>query len=164
MPSGPALASDGQGGKVGTFFNEPISVAGQQRVCRLVVPKTIDPRTPCPLVFAYHGVGMSNGAFFSHILASQRSDKIAAIAVHSGGLGAVDPETASIVHKYPVMIIHGAGDLVVKVDESRKVRDVYQKCGHEVEYLEVPGLHHGWAVMSRVNERIWTFFQNHPRE
>jgi polyhydroxybutyrate depolymerase len=106
-------------------------------------------------------MGMSNGGFFSHLLARERADKIAAIAPHSGGLGAMtrDPK---LQKKYAVLLIHGVDDSIVKVKESRKANEAYQKWGHDVEYLEVKGLNHFWAHKADVNEKIWKFFEEHP--
>ena len=33
---------------------------------------------------------------------------------------------------------------------------------HEVNYVEVPGLNHFWAVDAKINEQIWEFFEKHP--
>lgn len=106
--------------------------------------------------------GMSNGAYFAHLLASQRSDIVAAIACHSGGLGIVSRRQPDVQHKYGVMIIHGDQDSIVKVDEGRKARDSYQKWGFPMEYLEVPGQNHLWATKSDVNSKIWKFLMAHP--
>lgn len=107
-------------------------------------------------------VGMSNGAYFSHLLASQRSEKIAAIAVHSGGLGVLEKRAPDVKRKYAVLVIHGDADPLVPVDEGRKTRDAYRKWGHEVEYLEVPDLRHFWAHKAGINEQIGKFFAAHP--
>lgn len=226
----PARPSGGAGGKVGVFKSEKITVGDDERSFRLVVPKSIDEKTPAPLVFAFHGlgdssnlmswytqfdrvaekhkfvliypnaqsrlwplsprmakrnldffdvlytfatenynidqrrvyvIGMSNGGFFSHLLARERPDKIAAIAPHSAGLGLMtrDPK---LTQKYAVFLVHGTDDSIVKVAESRKAHDAYTKWGHDVEYLEVKGLNHFWAHKADVNEKIWTFFAAHP--
>ena len=109
--------------------------------------------------------GMSNGAYFISLLASQRSEKIAAIAPHSGGLSvlglAKDPAWAC---KYGVIVVHGERDSVVKVDEGRKMRDACLKWGHQVEYVEVPDHHHFWANSIKINDKIWDFFESHPRQ
>jgi polyhydroxybutyrate depolymerase len=105
--------------------------------------------------------GMSNGAYFSHLVASQRADRIAAVAAHSGGLGLI--QNLSVKHKYPVMLIHGDADSIVNVSESRKARDAYEKWGHEVKYVEIPKHNHFWAAKQGINEQIWAFFKEHPR-
>jgi polyhydroxybutyrate depolymerase len=106
-------------------------------------------------------IGMSNGGFFSHLLARERPDKIAAIAPHSAGLGLMtrDPK---LTQKYAVILIHGDKDGIVKVEESRKAHEAYTKWGHDVEYLEVKGLNHFWAHKADVTEKIWAFFAAHP--
>ena len=224
--------SSGKGGMAGTFPNEKIEAAGKTREYRLVVPKSVDPAKPAPVVFAFHGflidskdvmpvysqldklaekegfilaylnavnkawplivdwakddlaffdalaahiagkhnvdlnrvylAGMSNGAYFCHVVASQRSDKVAAIACHSGGLGFLALGDPKVKNKYAVIAIHGDKDAIVKVDESRKVRDAYQKWGHPVEYVEVPNWNHLWAGNINVNDKIWKFFEAHP--
>lgn len=106
--------------------------------------------------------GMSNGAFFSHLVASQRPDKVAAIAAHSGGLGLVGRKDLDLPHKYAVLLVHGATDALVPAAESRKARDAYEKWGHAVELIEVPGLNHFWAHTIDINDRIWKFFGEHP--
>ncbi|MEK6259858.1 MAG: PHB depolymerase family esterase [Planctomycetota bacterium] len=106
--------------------------------------------------------GMSNGAYFSHLLASQRSDVVAAIACHSGGLGILSRREPSVKHKYGVLIVHGEDDSIVKVDEGRKARDAYQKWGFPCEYLEVPQHNHFWALKADVNTKMWKFLMAHP--
>ncbi|MBI3830075.1 MAG: dienelactone hydrolase family protein [Planctomycetes bacterium] len=105
--------------------------------------------------------GMSSGGFFCHLLASERSEKIAAIAAHSAGLGAlaggVDPQK-----KTAVLVLHGAKDPVISVEEGRKARDAYQKAGFPVKYVEYPDVGHHWALFQGVNETIWKFFVEHP--
>lgn len=106
--------------------------------------------------------GMSNGAYFVHLLARERSDRIAAICAHSGGLGVLAADRTGPKHKYAVFLAHGEKDFVVPASESRKARDMYQQWGHPVEYLEVPGWGHLWALKAGVNEKMWTFFLTHP--
>jgi polyhydroxybutyrate depolymerase len=108
-------------------------------------------------------IGNSNGAYFSHLLAAHRSERIAAIAVHSGGLGIVLPAAMQMASKYAVFAVHGAIDPVVPVAESRKVREAYEAAGHLVEYLEIPGHDHRWAGHLDVNGRIWKFLSAHSR-
>jgi len=226
------MPSEGKGGKVGVFGDEKIEVNGKDRFYRLVVPKSVDPTKPVPLVFAFHGLGdskdimpwysqlnklanekgfiliypngrnrmwplllewakddlaffdamyefatknynidlnrvyltgMSNGAYFSHVIASQRPDKIAAIACHSGGLGVFGVKPIDVKIKYAVLVIHGDEDIIVKVEEGRKTRDAYKKWGHPIEYVEIPKLNHWWASKQKINDQIWKFFVDHPR-
>jgi len=106
-------------------------------------------------------VGMSNGAYFTHVVASQRAGKIAAIAAHSGGLGLI--RTVEVENKYAVLLIHGDKDGIVNVEESRRARDAYLKWRHPVELVELAGRRHFWATSGGINERIWTYFEKHPR-
>jgi len=107
--------------------------------------------------------GMSMGGYFSNLVASQRSDKIAAIAPHSGGLGWLRMGV-KVEKKYAVFVIHGDADRVVPVSQGRSSRDVYKRAGHKIEYLEVAGLGHRWATKQRINDKIWKFFVANPRK
>lgn len=108
--------------------------------------------------------GMSNGAYFSHVVASERADKIAAIAPHSGGLGVFARRELKVKPKYAVFVIHGDADSIVPVKEGRATRDAYKKWGHQVEYLEVKDWNHLWAFNVDVNSKMWKFFADHPRQ
>ena len=66
--------------------------------------------------------------------------------------------------KYPVFIIHGDADNVVPVKEVRHSSAMYKKAGHELVYLEIPGLKDRWAHGQKINDRIWAFFKKHPRK
>lgn len=109
-----------------------------------------------------HAVGMSNGAYFVNLLAAHRADVIAAIATHSGGLGALAFGEVSIARRYPVLIVHGTRDLIVGVAEAQRALAWYRQRGHEVQYVELPGHGHAWARGKGINERIWSFFVAHP--
>ena len=109
-----------------------------------------------------YATGMSNGAYFANLLASQRSDKIAAIAPHSGGLGVLALRGVRARRKYPVLLIHGADDRLVPISQARKAYKAYRQEGHEVVLLEIPALGHRWATTANINEKIWDFFRIHP--
>ncbi|HLF94914.1 MAG TPA: PHB depolymerase family esterase [Planctomycetota bacterium] len=106
--------------------------------------------------------GMSMGGYFSNCLASQRSEKVAAIAPHSGGLGVLAFTGVKAKRKYPAMVVHGDADNVVKVEEGRKSKEVYTKEGHKVEYVELAGLGHTWAFKENITDKMWKFFLDHP--
>lgn len=109
-----------------------------------------------------YAVGMSNGGFFAHLLGQFRSDKVAAVASHSGLLGVHTVLGINAPRKFPVLIVHGDKDRLLSVDFARENRDKYRREGHEVKYVEVKGLGHTWATKSHVNETIWSFFAEHP--
>jgi len=106
-------------------------------------------------------VGMSNGGYFAHFVGKHRSQEVAAVVSHSGALGVQTLPGIRAERKFPVMIIHGDKDSIIPVDVARANRDKYQKEGHEVLYVEVPGLNHLWAG-GDINEQIWKFFADHP--
>jgi polyhydroxybutyrate depolymerase len=108
-------------------------------------------------------IGMSNGGYFAHLVAKERSKTIAAAASHSGPLGLQTLFGIKAERKFPVLIIHGDLDTVFPVAFARENRDKYTREGHEVKYVEVKGLGHFWATKMDINETIWAFFANHPR-
>lgn len=109
-------------------------------------------------------LGMSNGGYFAHLVAKERSGTVAAVASHSGPLGLQTLFGVRARRKFPVMIVHGDRDNVLSVDFARENRDKYRGEGHDVTYVEVPGLGHEWATKVNINEQIWRFFETHPRD
>lgn len=89
---------------------------------------------------------------------------VAAVASHSGPLGLQTLLGVNADRKFPVLIIHGDQDKLLPVEWARENRDKYKREGHEVKYVEVPGLGHMWATNADINETIWNFFEDHPRE
>jgi len=108
-------------------------------------------------------VGMSNGGYFAHLVAKERSKTIAAVASHSGPLGLQTLGGVKAERKFPVLIIHGDQDKILPVDWARENRDKYKKEGHEVLYVELAGTGHAWGTKADINETIWKFFAAHPR-
>lgn len=107
--------------------------------------------------------GMSNGGYMAHFVGKERSKLVAAVACHSGALGLQTALGIGAERKFPVMIVHGDKDNIIAVDIARENRDKYKKEGHEVNYVEVPGLAHWWASDAGINDKIWKFFADHPR-
>lgn len=54
--------------------------------------------------------GMSNGAYFTHILAKNKSTEIASVVAHSGMIGLEFVLGINATRKYPVLLIHGKQD------------------------------------------------------
>lgn len=105
---------------------------------------------------AIYVTGMSNGAYFAHLLGRLRAEVIAAVAAHSGELGMMDLGQIMTARKFPVMIIHGDADQIFDVSNARRAREIYTASRHPVTYLEIPGWGHEWD--KRVDENIWDFF------
>lgn len=109
-------------------------------------------------------LGMSNGGYFAHLVAKERSKVVAAVASHSGPLGLQTLLGVHAERKFPVLIIHGDKDRIFPVAFARENRDKYQHEGHEVKYVEITGLDHEWGVKQDINATIWKFFEEHPRK
>jgi polyhydroxybutyrate depolymerase len=108
--------------------------------------------------------GMSNGGYFAHFVGKERSTAVAAVAAHSGALGLQTLLGIGAARKFPVMIVHGDKDTIIPVTIARENRDKYKKEGHAVEYVEVRGLGHAWATDAGINDQLWKFFADHPRD
>ena len=106
--------------------------------------------------------GMSNGGYMAHFVGKERSKIVAAVACHSGALGLQTFLGIGAARKFPVLIIHGDKDNIIPVSFARENRDKYMKEGHEVKYVEVPGLTHWWATDAGINDTMWKFFADHP--
>ena len=107
-------------------------------------------------------LGMSNGGYFAHLLAKERSHTIAAVAAHSGLLGLQTLGGVQAERKFPVLIVHGTHDWIFSYWFARENAEKYRREGHEVKYVEIAGLGHAWAA--GINEQIWEFFASHPRK
>ena len=58
----------------------------------------------------------------------------------------------------PYLFIHGfADDRVSKKVHSDAMTAALRQAGHQVEYLEVPGMRHGWDVPLKVHQRRFEF-------
>jgi polyhydroxybutyrate depolymerase len=110
---------------------------------------------------AVYLTGMSNGAYFAHLVAREDQDVVAAVAAHSGELGELDLYKLTEGRKFPVLMIHGDADPIFPVDGARHDAALYQATGHEVKLIIVPGLAHAWGPPDAYNEQIWNFFQSH---
>jgi polyhydroxybutyrate depolymerase len=101
-----------------------------------------------------YAVGMSNGGSFVQLLATARSNEIAAIAAYSGSK---PHNIGSSKNPLPILLIVGANDLASL--EMQSDADHYRSKGHVVEFVSVPGLGHEWPT--RYNTRMWSFLSQH---
>ena len=101
-------------------------------------------------------IGMSNGATFAQMLATARSDEIAAVVAHSGsrlvGMADCDPTL-------PIMLIVGEDDSASSSMSTDA--EVYRHNGNTVVYVRVPRLAHEWST--RHNNDIWSFLSRYVR-
>src|SRR5262245_48217389 len=68
-------------------------------------------------------LGMSNGGYFAHLVAQERSKTIAAVESHSGPLRLQTLGGVNAARKFPVMIIPGAPGKMLAVQWARGNRD-----------------------------------------
>lgn len=129
-----------------------------------------------------HVTGISNGAYFTHILGAVFGSEIASIGPVAGGLGPVG-KLCDPVRQMPAVIIHGDADDVVPVEKGREARDfwvAFNKCSTsipdsngcilytdctddaEVLYCEIVGGVHWWPHGDfEATDVIWSFFEEH---
>lgn len=68
--------------------------------------------------------GLSNGAYFSHLVAAQRPERVAAAAPISGGLGFAEVLCRPTV-PVPMLLVHGTDDPIVPFSEGEDARDAW---------------------------------------
>ena len=108
--------------------------------------------------------GYSMGGYLAFDAAMFDSESYAGIAVYANG---ITDDYASIVdrakRKIPVTLYVGANDKVYPIAQVRKTRELLEKHGYTVQYLELKGEDHNYfATADRVNEDTWKFFLGHP--
>lgn len=103
-------------------------------------------------------LGMSNGGYFAHLVAKERSDKITAMASHSGPLGLQTLAGINAARKLPAMILHGENDKLFDISIAKENFDKYTKEGHEAKYMPMKNIGHEWGTVYHVNDSIWNFF------
>jgi len=73
-------------GKIGVFPDESMEVKGKKREYRLVVPKSVDPDKPTPVVFAFHGLLDSKDIMPLYSRLGDLADKEGFILVYPNGI------------------------------------------------------------------------------
>lgn len=118
--------------------------------------------------------GLSLGGNGSWYLGHHHADRFAAVLAVCGFVqldsrfesfvaGSGDPyaAVADSLRNTPVWVVHGDADVVVPVDESRKMVSALQSAGAEVHYTELPGVNHNsWdAAYGDLDIITWLFAQ-----
>ncbi|HJL14451.1 MAG TPA: PHB depolymerase family esterase [Sandaracinaceae bacterium LLY-WYZ-13_1] len=109
----------------------------------------IDPRR----IFA---TGMSNGGFFSHRLACELSERIAAIAPVAGVLG-VEPESCAPPRPVPVWQFHGTEDGLVPYEGGTPV---VPELGAGLVFRSVDETMAHWAARDGCESTTTPFYEN----
>jgi phospholipase/carboxylesterase len=92
---------------------------------------------------AYALVGFSQGAMMVLFAGLRRAVPPRAILAYSGALLAPETLTTEMVHRVPVLLVHGEIDDVVPSERSRDAERSLRQAGVPVESVFVPGLAHG---------------------
>lgn len=108
-----------------------------------------------------NAIGMSNGAYFCHILAKHQSEVLSSIAAHSGMVGLEFVFGINASRKYPVLLIHGTNDPIFNITTARNDLQKYQNENHPAKLIEVTDLGHEWAGSIHINDSIANFFEQH---
>jgi poly(3-hydroxybutyrate) depolymerase len=128
-------------------LNEQLTVRGETRVYRLVLPLDVEAREDLPLVFAFHGAGDTPEQMANYT-----------------GLDRLAEEGWAVWNPTPVLFITGSEDRQVSPALVREAYDACRRQGHPSELLELPGVGHQWATGHNVNSRIWQFLSRHRRD
>lgn len=108
-----------------------------------------------------HAIGMSNGAYFCHILAKNNSHVFSSIAAHSGMIGLEFALGINASTKYPVLLIHGKNDPIFDITIARNDLKKYKNENHPSKLIEVPDIGHEWASKININDSISAYFKQH---
>lgn len=100
--------------------------------------------------------GMSNGGFFSHRLACDLSDRIAAISPVSGVLG-VDPGACNPKRHVPILHFHGTADPIVPYGGGAPI---VPQLGVGVDFVSVAASMEAWRAKNQCAVTPTTFFQH----
>jgi phospholipase/carboxylesterase len=92
---------------------------------------------------AYALMGFSQGAMTALFTGLRRATAPRAILAFSGALIAADSLPAELIHRPPVLLVHGEADEVVPVERSREAEAALRAAGVPVEATYVPRLGHG---------------------
>jgi len=103
--------------------------------------------------------GNSMGGYLAYDAAMFDSEYFAAVAVHAMGIA---EEYRGIVtqakRKTPIAIYIGTDDPLVPLAKVRATRDLLEKNGFPVHYMEIKGHDHNfYAVSDRVSDDAWKF-------
>ncbi len=109
-----------------------------------------------------HITGMSNGAYFCHILAKNNSEKVASVSAHSGMIGLEFIFGLNANRKYPVLLIHGEKDPIFDINTARNDLNKYKNEKHKAKLIVVSDLGHEWAKKISINDSILIFMNENP--
>ena len=109
-----------------------------------------------------HITGMSNGAYFCHIVAKNYSEKIASVTAHSGMIGLEFILGINAKRKYPVLLVHGIKDPIFSITTARNDLSKYKNEKHPAHLIEVDDLGHEWANKVNINDSIAVFINKNP--
>ncbi|MBK7008126.1 MAG: hypothetical protein IPN73_08385 [Saprospiraceae bacterium] len=109
-----------------------------------------------------HITGISNGAYFCHIVAKTNSEKIASVSARSGMIGLEFILGINSTRKYPVLLIHGDKDPIFDINIARGDLSKYKNENHKAKLIEVNDLGHEWANKININDSIAVFINQNP--
>jgi len=106
--------------------------------------------------------GLSQTGFWSWYLGRARADRLAGIAPMSAVTWQVDQYLENFSN-LPAYVLHGAADLTCKVEQPRKTCAELEKLGSPVNYQELAGAAHDFAVWGHLDEGL-AWLAERPRD
>jgi dienelactone hydrolase len=106
--------------------------------------------------------GYSMGGYLAYDAAMYDSEFFAAVVVTSMG---IDKDYFGILtaakRKIPLAIYIGDGDPLVSIESVRRTRDLLEKNGFPVHYVEIKNHDHNYFAMSdQINGDAWNFLKD----
>jgi predicted peptidase len=109
--------------------------------------------------------GISMGGYGTWHLAAKYPHQFAAIVpICGGGYKSYGfPAQACLLRDTPVWAFHGAMDMIVPVEESKRVIDVIRSCGGAVRFTLYPDAGHDVWTRTYQNPELYTWLLRHRR-
>ena len=105
--------------------------------------------------------GLSMGGYGTWYLAQKYPKRFAAIAPVCGG-GC--PQLACNLKDIPVWAFHGAKDVAVRLDESKRMVDAVNKCGGDAKLTIYPEAGHDAWTETYNNKQLYDWFLSHSKK
>lgn len=110
--------------------------------------------------------GLSMGGFGTWHMAVEYPHRFAAIApICGGGAWMYNvPDRLCAIRHIPAWVFHGDQDTAVRVDESRRMVELFKECGGDARLTIYPGVGHDSWTETYNNPALYEWFLSHRRQ
>jgi poly(3-hydroxybutyrate) depolymerase len=137
--------------------------AAQETQVRALLPAILDDATAGLAVDARrtYAFGYSAGGYFAFDAGTLVADRFAAAAIFAAFIApGYEWIVAAAPRKAPLALYIGDRDQFFTLAQTRGTRDLLQRSGYQVHYVELPGRDHAWGSASDpINRDAWEFLR-----